>query len=318
MKRIIYLAFFLAIVSAVAGGLLGFVYEGTYEQIEENKLASEKVNLIAIFPDAEFKQIEYTDEENIVEKVFEAGNDRYVYKMNIFGYQGVNTFMIGFDANNTIVGYSVITFNDTPGFGDKIMQEDFINQVIGTEFDQNIDTISGATVSSTAIVNAIDHAKKVHAEITGTKYNEANDIPEFKPDVTLDKPVKLNSEEVSRYQGEIKNITVENNVTSYHILVDGYGIMDSYHPENYERNEVEVKISNGEVVSVEFIVFSDTLGIGDFALNQSFYDTFSGLSIHDLNQEVDSVNGATYTSRSLMSAVAIAMQDASNLGGQDE
>ena len=71
----------------------------------------------------------------------------------------------------TLAGFDVLLSNETPGFGDQIKESYFRNQFAGApatslslagtgnmeEIDEEIVAISGATVSSTAVVETINH-----------------------------------------------------------------------------------------------------------------------------------------------------------------
>jgi electron transport complex protein RnfG len=72
---------------------------------------------------------------------------------------------------NKLAGFDVLMSNETPGFGDQIKANFFRNQFAGApaagltlastgnmeEIDEKIVAISGATVSSTAVVETINH-----------------------------------------------------------------------------------------------------------------------------------------------------------------
>ena len=96
------------------------------------------------------------------------------------GFADKIELVIAVDAEfETIAGYSVLTSNETPGFGDKIGNDYYRNQFCGAEagqldlsrsgdaerIDNEIIAISGATVSSEAVVkifnNYIDQIKTV-------------------------------------------------------------------------------------------------------------------------------------------------------------
>lgn len=72
---------------------------------------------------------------------------------------------------DTVAGFGVLTSNETPGFGDQIGEPYFRSQFVGApvgqfdlvktgepqEIDSDIVAITGATVSSTAVVEAMSH-----------------------------------------------------------------------------------------------------------------------------------------------------------------
>ncbi|WP_312654424.1 RnfABCDGE type electron transport complex subunit D [Proteiniclasticum sp.] len=59
---------------------------------------------------------------------------------------------------NTVESVAVLAANDTPGLGDRITEQGFLDQFTGITFDDksaSIDAVSGATVSSTSVAKAV-------------------------------------------------------------------------------------------------------------------------------------------------------------------
>lgn len=164
MKKIITLAVFLAVVAGLSGGALSFVNGITAPIIQEAAIAAEKENLVKIYPSAEFKALEPTDlgDYASLTGVYEAVGSGYVYKCSVVGYGGANTpivYLIALDSDGTYKGYEVVDCSgETSGFGDKVGMDDFKNSIVGKNIGDSIDTISGATISSTAVVNGIADA----------------------------------------------------------------------------------------------------------------------------------------------------------------
>ncbi len=85
-------------------------------------------------------------------------------------YGGAVKISVGFDSNGTITGVGIREINDTPGLGLKAKEPDFRNQYIGKNVEtltvtkmgasaeNEIDAISGATVTSSAVTNAVNAA----------------------------------------------------------------------------------------------------------------------------------------------------------------
>lgn len=158
MKKIIHLTVFLAIISALAGGVLGLVNQVTAPIIAEKKIAAVKASLQEIFPNAsEFAEI--TIEENdVVVNAYEASGAGYAFNVSIQGYKDVIEFIIGFDLNGKITGLKMNYVNDTPGLGTKVGEPEFINSIVNKSVDDKLDTISGATISSKAVIEGINAA----------------------------------------------------------------------------------------------------------------------------------------------------------------
>ncbi|KAF0226973.1 MAG: electron transport complex protein RnfG [Erysipelotrichaceae bacterium] len=166
MKKIISLTLFLALCSALAGAVLAGVNSITAPIIEEQKIAAVKASLQKIFPTAdEFKEITFEDESGFVKNVYEATGEGYAIKVSIQGYKDIITILVGFDLHDKIVGFEVTALNDTPGIGTKVGEPEFANSIIGKPITTKLDTISGATISSSAAIRGIDAAIAVYQSL---------------------------------------------------------------------------------------------------------------------------------------------------------
>lgn len=164
MNKILKLTLFLAIVAGLSGGALSFVYQMTDPIIQEQKIASEKENLVKIYPSAEFKAIDASDLSDYegIDSVYEAEGKGYVYKCSVTGYGGSSSpivYLIALDNDGTYKGYEVIDCSgETNGFGSQVAEQPFKDKIVGKNIGDSIDTISGATISSKAVVNGIKSA----------------------------------------------------------------------------------------------------------------------------------------------------------------
>lgn len=167
MKKIISLTLFLALASALAGAVLAGVNSITSPIIEEQKIAAVKATLTEIFPTAtEFKEVSsFNDASGLVEKVYSATGAGYAMTVTVQGYKDVITFLVGFDLNDKIVGFKVTAINDTPGLGMKVSEPAFANSLIGKTVSDKLDTIAGATISSSAAIKGIDAAIAVYQSL---------------------------------------------------------------------------------------------------------------------------------------------------------
>lgn len=167
MKKIISLTLFLALSSALAGAVLAYVNSITSPIIEEQKIAAVKASLQEIFPGAnEFKEVStFTDASGLVDNVYEATGSGMAVKVSVQGYKDVITFLVGFDNNDKIVGFKVTAINDTPGLGMKVGDPEFANSIVGKSVSDQLDTIAGATISSSAALRGIDAAIAVYQSL---------------------------------------------------------------------------------------------------------------------------------------------------------
>lgn len=306
MKKIAYLACFLAVISAIAGGTLAAVNSLTAPIIEEMGISAEKANLELIFPGAAFKEVEYTDESGLVKGVYEAEGKGYIFKIETFGYSSTPVmFLLAFDAEGKTVGFKALSHQETSGFGARVFEEDYTNQVLSKSSADSYDLLSGATVTSTAVVKGINAAKVIFNAMKGIETTEAD--TEIKaPTLALGNPVSFDADYASNAA-----VVEDKGNGLYSVEVKGYGLLEG-DPEHgtYTINVVEVQVDlvTRTIASVELVSFGDTKGIGDKTVNEEYYALFKGLSVDDLKQEVDTVTGATITSKSIIAAVQAVMQ----------
>ena len=86
------------------------------------------------------------------------------------GYGGDIQLTVGIQSDGTVSGYSVLSISETAGLGMKAKEADFKDQFkdknvekftytkTGESGDDMIDAISGATITTNAVTNAVDSA----------------------------------------------------------------------------------------------------------------------------------------------------------------
>ncbi|TGY65583.1 FMN-binding protein [Dubosiella muris] len=166
MKQILHLTLFLAIVSALAGGALAFANQMTAPVIQANNERAEKQVLLEMYPDAnvdEFEIMDVTTDNPSINKIYSFENN-YIFNMSVSGYKDGTTFLVAIDKNDLkVTAFKAISNGDTKGIGSKIMESAFAEGVVGKEAAGPIDTISGATVTSTPVVDGIHQAADIAA-----------------------------------------------------------------------------------------------------------------------------------------------------------
>ncbi len=82
------------------------------------------------------------------------------------GYGGTIDILIGLEPNATLRGIKIISQQETPGLGAKIIEGSFLSQFKGLSVNEvalsrdggKIDAITGATISSSAVVKGVKEA----------------------------------------------------------------------------------------------------------------------------------------------------------------
>ena len=192
MKCMLKDAFVLLLITLIAGLALGFVYNLTKEPIRIQQEKAIQKACQAVFAQAEkFDVVDYTPSPMLVNRlkeegvtigtVFEAkeGNGNslgyVVESTSSEGYGGKITLYAGITKDGILNGISILSIAETPGLGmnaQSVLVPQFENVPAtvftytknGSTSESEIDAISGATITTKAIVSAVNGAVAVVKE----------------------------------------------------------------------------------------------------------------------------------------------------------
>lgn len=132
----------------------------------------------AIFPDAgSFEQVTAPDYEGL-NSVWKDSAGDYVFDVSHEGYHGDVELMVGIASDGTVAGIQVVSQNETQGIGSNALTDDYFGtftgraaadgaiSIDGSEGTQ-VDAVSGATFTSTAVINDVSVALQAYAELGG-------------------------------------------------------------------------------------------------------------------------------------------------------
>ncbi|NMB20389.1 MAG: RnfABCDGE type electron transport complex subunit G [Firmicutes bacterium] len=171
----------LAIIGMVSAGILSVVYGTTSVIIEENAARALESAVYEVLPGTASVEIirrqanelrvddpkemrEAEQETTLIYQGLDAQGNvlGYAFVGEANGYGGVIRLLVGVDeATDQILNVKVLSHSETPGLGDRIEGEGFRNRFVGKTVEdpitigQDIDNLSGATVSATAATDAI-------------------------------------------------------------------------------------------------------------------------------------------------------------------
>lgn len=180
-------------ITLLAGLILGFVYELTKEPIRiQQELAVQRA-CKAVFAEADsFEALKYTVTEDMAAElagngveigtVFEAKDTAgaalgYVVETTSKeGYGGNIVLYVGVKNDGTLNDISLLEISETPGLGmlaEDVLVPQFSNKQVdvftytktGSQSISEIDAISGATVTTKAVTNAVNGGLKVAAKL---------------------------------------------------------------------------------------------------------------------------------------------------------
>lgn len=194
----------LCAITLVAGLALGAAYQATKEPIALAELAAQAEAYRAVAPGSEefepsaelqeaaagitaedgtvaegqFGGIRFEDVLNALD----ASGNKVGYVVNVTskdGFGGEMTLSLGVDLEGVVTGLEFLTINETAGLGMNAKEESFRNQYLGTAVDSfslvkeapsadnEIQAISGATITSTAVTNAVNAALYLVSSVQG-------------------------------------------------------------------------------------------------------------------------------------------------------
>lgn len=177
--HIIKNALILFMITVIAGLLLGFTFEITKEPIKVQQELTKSNALKAVVSQAtDFVSLEVSSSGDLpgVEGVYEAvkGSDvvGYAFEMTATeGYGGDISLMVGIGTDDTILGIDIIKHAETPGLGAKADEAEFKSEFSGeatvdldvvkvtpSDVEGEISSISGATITSRSVTNAVNVA----------------------------------------------------------------------------------------------------------------------------------------------------------------
>jgi len=162
--------FVLLIICFFASLTLSVTYKITHSRIEAQAINEERDSLAEVFPGATNFKDAVLDSNSYY--IAEKDNKEigYVIRVQTKGYGGLINMLVGFDINGEIKGVKILSHSETPGLGAKINEVRagekvpwFLKQFEGKfaknlelkDTSEGIQAITGATISSNAVVSGI-------------------------------------------------------------------------------------------------------------------------------------------------------------------
>lgn len=176
MRDIIRMAIVLTVICAFSGFVLAFVKQATQSAREYQILKYVKgPSIEAVLPEydndpiKEAITLEFGKDkkgEPIEKQIFPAKKGGQIvavaYNSTQTGYHGEIDLMVGVTPDGKLTGVSIMTHTETPGLGARITEEQFTKQFQGLSGEialgSEVSAISGATISSKAVVSAVNDA----------------------------------------------------------------------------------------------------------------------------------------------------------------
>ena len=163
----------LGVICIVITGALAATNMATAPVIAEAKAEAERLARMELLPEADdFTRVDEVEVENVSD-VYAANNGvGYVITSTSKGYGGTITVMSAFTPDGKIKQIKVTEAQETPGFGSKVTAtpsywERYMDQDAGKALvlNQDVDAETGATISSKALLRAVNSAIEAYNAI---------------------------------------------------------------------------------------------------------------------------------------------------------
>ncbi len=173
VPSIVLICICLAVTLALAG-----IHSVTEPIIEANAIASANEARTEVLPEGDgFSEYDGKLLEGVQDCYFADNKAGAAITAGFKGFGGTVSVMVGIDANGAITGVKVTDHAETPGLGTKAADPAYLEQYKGVtetpaaniKDDANIDHISGASITSNAVYNAVSLALKQYQECGGVK-----------------------------------------------------------------------------------------------------------------------------------------------------
>jgi len=148
----------IVVVSVVALTLINGI---TKDKIAIAKKEAISETLATLFP--EMEDFTLDEESGLYTPLIEEESLGHAFMATATGYGGTIDILIGLEPDATLRGIKIISQQETPGLGAKIIEGSFLSQFKGLSVNEvalsrdggKIDAITGATISSSAVVKGV-------------------------------------------------------------------------------------------------------------------------------------------------------------------
>ena len=203
MNNIVKNTLILTAITVVSGLLLGVVYGITKEPIAQAQENTKQEAYRTVLSDAsEFETVEFDADtaasllsengytSDVITEIAEgtdAGGENVGYVISVQSseaYDGSLSLSVGIASDGTVKGIEMLEISETAGLGMKADEAEFKDQFkdksvqkftytkTGEDGDDKIDAISGATITTNAVTNAVDSALVYFQNELGGGVNE--------------------------------------------------------------------------------------------------------------------------------------------------
>jgi len=176
MRDIAKPALSLVLICILITFFVALTYNVTKSTIRERELEELNIAMAEVLPagsnftnitDEMLSNVEISDSDLKVDGVYKS-DAGYVFNVRVSGYGGDVAVIIGISADNSISGVKLGSNKETPSLGKRAEEPFFTSRFEGVNTDSSIDagvdSISGVTITSSAVKRAVQDACDLYNE----------------------------------------------------------------------------------------------------------------------------------------------------------
>lgn len=333
----------LVIVTFVAIAALAVVNQITKEPIAQAELNARAEVYKTVYAEAaSFDEVENTQQmlENAPEMLTNAGYDGCVIDdvlavtdtngdtagyviaaSSPSGYGGNIQVAVGITKDGVIKGVDIVSHNETAGLGSKCTEPEFKSQFAGktaaileysktgASAENEIDAISGATITTNAVTEAVNAAIVFYQDsfAGGVQAAEEKDpMEKAYPEMDINSLVPVDLVPVANDEYTVNEVKEVPN--------QGYIITVTAHNAYHEDLQIALGIGNdGIIKGFSTIICNETKALGGQCASDEFASKFIGMKADKVsfvtsganadNNEIDMIASATITTNAVITAV---------------
>ncbi|BAS29245.1 FMN-binding protein [Limnochorda pilosa] len=334
----------LGLVSLLSGAVLAVFYGWMNPRIEAQRLKAQfEVGFKQVFPEAaDFQPVEPEKplpdavEEPVYEALDAGGNVLgVVYNVMGQGSQGLVKLAVGLEPKEgQVAGVAVLEHTETAGLGSRIEEPSFRDQFRGKsvvdafQVGKDVDGITGATVSSRAVANAVGRTAGDVLMALGYRLPRASRAPTPPAD-------EAGASSEAAAAGPAPPLALAQELLGSEVELQGpvweardaagapVGLLAEASADGFDgpiRVLVAVDPQAGVVRGIRVVEQKETPGLGARVAEPEFAGQFAGKALDarfEVGTDIDGITGATISSKAVAGAVARAVRQITGLQGQD-
>ena len=157
----------LLVICLVVAAVVSLVNEVTKARYAEIQKEEQQKAMASIFGSSSVTVTELGDPSGDSFYAVRQGEELLGYCVQVVtaGFGGDMTLMVGFRADQTLVGVQILSHSETPGLGARVSDASYLGQYAGKSgtltLGENVDAISGATISSRVVLAGVKEAQEI-------------------------------------------------------------------------------------------------------------------------------------------------------------